>query len=59
LILKQKNLPSDIIVTSKSADDNEIMSLKIKGKQIYGVQFHPESIMSEYGHKILDNFLKV
>jgi anthranilate synthase component 2 len=59
LILKQKNLPSNIIVTSKSADDNEIMSLKIKGKKIYGVQFHPESIMSEYGHKILDNFLKV
>ena len=29
---------------------------KDKGKNIYGVQFHPESIMSEYGHKIIDNF---
>ena len=35
------------------------MSLEIKDKQIYGVQFHPESIMSEYGHKIINNFLKL
>lgn len=59
LIVDKNNLPNDIIVTSKSLDDNEIMSLKIKNKDIYGVQFHPESIMSEYGHKILDNFLKI
>mgnify|MGYP002663613109 FL=1 len=59
LIVQKDNLPEDIIVTSKSMDDGEIMSLKIKGKNIYGVQFHPESIMSEYGHKIIDNFLKI
>ena len=59
LTVNKKNLPSNIIVTSKSLDDDEIMSLKIKNKEIYGVQFHPESIMSEYGHEILDNFLKI
>ena len=59
LIVQKDNLPEDIIVTSKSMDDDEIMSLEIKGKNIYGVQFHPESIMSEYGHKIIDNFLKI
>jgi len=59
LIVEQKDLPKDIIVTSKSADDDEIMSLEIKNKQIFGVQFHPESIMSEHGHKIIDNFLKI
>ena len=59
LIVQKDNLPEDIIVTSKSMDDGEIMSLEIKGKNIYGVQFHPESIMSEYGHKIIDNFLKI
>ena len=59
LVVNKNNLPKDIIVTSKSLDDNEIMSLKIKDKHIYGVQFHPESIMSEYGHEILDNFLKI
>jgi anthranilate synthase component 2 len=59
LIVNKNNLPNDIEVTSKSLDDDEIMSLKIKDKPIYGVQFHPESIMSEYGHEILDNFLKL
>jgi len=59
LIVNKNNLPDIIQVTSKSLDDDEIMSLKIKDKDIYGVQFHPESIMSEYGHEILDNFLKI
>ena len=59
LTVNKQNLPSNILVTSKSLDDDEIMSIKIKGKDIYGVQFHPESIMSEYGHEILDNFLKL
>ncbi len=59
LIVEKNNLPEVIIPTSYSTDDNEIMSLEIKNKDIYGVQFHPESIMSEYGHKILDNFLKL
>ena len=59
LTVNQNNLPGNIIVTSKSLDDKEIMSLKIKDKNVYGVQFHPESVMSEYGHEILDNFLKL
>lgn len=59
LIVEKENLPKKIIVTSKSMDDGEIMSLEIKDKNIYGVQFHPESIMSEYGHKIINNFLKI
>jgi anthranilate synthase component 2 len=59
LTVNKENLPSNIVVTSKSLDDDEIMSLKIKDKDIYGVQFHPESIMSEYGHEMLDNFLKL
>lgn len=59
LTVNQKNLPKEILVTSKSLDDDEIMSLKIADKNIYGVQFHPESVMSEYGHEILNNFLKI
>ena len=59
LTVKQENLPSCIIPTSYSLDDNEIMSLEIENKNIYGVQFHPESIMSEHGFKIIDNFLKL
>ena len=59
LIVDKNSLPHAIQVTAYSTDDNEIMALKIKDKEIYGVQFHPESIMSEYGHKIIGNFLKI
>jgi len=59
LTVNQENLPSHIVPTSYSKDDHEIMSLEIEGKDIYGVQFHPESIMSEHGYEILDNFLKL
>ncbi len=59
LTVKEETLPSIVIPTARSLDDNEIMALQIKDKPIYGVQFHPESIMSEYGYEILDNFLKL
>ena len=59
LVVNPNNLPECIIPTSYSLDDNEIMSLRVKDKPIYGVQFHPESIMSEYGKEIIDNFLKL
>ncbi len=59
LVVENKNLPSVVLPTSFSTDDKEIMSLEIKDKNIYGVQFHPESILSEYGYEILDNFLKL
>ena len=59
LIVDKNSLPHVIEPTAYSTDDNEIMALKIKDKEIYGVQFHPESIMSEYGHKIIGNFLKI
>jgi len=59
LIVDKSNLPETIIPTAYSEDDNEIMALKIRDKDIYGVQFHPESIMSQYGHEIIGNFLKL
>ncbi len=59
LIVEKENLPKVIIPTAYSQDDHEIMALQIKDKPIYGVQFHPESIMSEFGYEILDNFLKL
>jgi len=59
LIVDKNTLPSNIEPTAYSTDDDEIMALKIKDKDIYGVQFHPESIMSEYGHEIIGNFLKI
>jgi len=59
LIVDKNSLPSIIEPTAFSSDDDEIMALKIKDKDVYGVQFHPESIMSEYGHRIIGNFLEI
>lgn len=59
LIVDKTTLPESIEATAFSTDDQEVMALKIKDKEIYGVQFHPESIMSEYGHKIIGNFLDI
>jgi len=59
LVVDKESLPSVVIPTAYSKDDDEIMALEIKDKPIYGVQFHPESIMSQYGHEIINNFLKL
>jgi len=59
LSVKEEGMPLCIIPTAISLDDNEIMALQIKDLPIFGVQFHPESIMSEYGYEIIDNFLKL
>ncbi|SFV74495.1 Anthranilate synthase, amidotransferase component @ Para-aminobenzoate synthase, amidotransferase component [hydrothermal vent metagenome] len=59
LVVDKNTLPDTIEATAFSTDDDEIMALKIKNKDIYGVQFHPESIMSQYGHEMIDNFLKL
>jgi len=59
LVVDQNDLPDIIKPTAYSKDDGEIMALEIEGYDIYGIQFHPESIMSEYGYEMLDNFLKI
>jgi len=59
LVVNQDNLPDSIIPTAYSTDDHEIMALEVKGMPIYGVQFHPESILSEHGYDILRNFLSL
>ena len=59
LVVDKSTVPDSIKITAHSTDDNEIMALKVKNKPIFGVQFHPESIMSEYGYEIIGNFLKL
>jgi anthranilate synthase component 2 len=59
LVVNKEKLPEIIKPTAYSEDDGEIMALEVEGYDIYGVQFHPESIMSQYGHEMLDNFLKL
>ena len=59
LIVDKEKLPPQIEPVAYSQDDHEIMALRIKDRDIYGIQFHPESIMSEYGHEIIGNFLNI
>ncbi len=62
LIVDKADLPECFEVTSYTAKDDgsvdEIMGIRHKTLAIEGVQFHPESILSEHGHALLDNFLK-
>ena len=52
-------IPDCLEITARSADDNAVMAIQHKTLKIYGVQFHPESIMTNEGKKILENFLRV
>ena len=56
LVIEKQTLPNCFDITAWT-DDNEIMGIKHKELAIEGVQFHPESILSEYGHDLLKNFL--
>lgn len=58
LVVKKENLPDTLEIIAES-DDGEIMGLKLKGYPTYGVQFHPESILTENGKKIIENFVKI
>lgn len=58
LIVEKETLP-DCLEATSWLPDGMIMSLSHKTLPIHGVQFHPESIASEHGHKIFDNFLKL
>jgi anthranilate synthase component 2 len=59
LIGEESTLPACLEITAKSEDDGSIMAVQHKELPVFGVQFHPESILSEEGKKILKNFTEV
>ena len=52
-----ESLPDSLEVTARSLDDNEIMAIRHRNYDIFGVQFHPESILTEDGLKLIRNFV--
>lgn len=58
LVVRDDTLPAELSVTARS-DDGQIMGLQHRDLPVHGVQFHPESISSENGHAILQNFLNI
>jgi anthranilate synthase/aminodeoxychorismate synthase-like glutamine amidotransferase len=57
LVAKRDTIPDILEVTAWTAED-EVMGLRHRELPIHGVQFHPESILSEHGHDLLRNFLR-
>lgn len=57
LVVDESTLPECFVVTAR-ADDGQIMGIAHRDDPVVGVQFHPESILTQYGHKLLHNFLQ-
>ena len=57
LAIERESLPACLEVTAWT-DDGEIMGVRHREHDVQGVQFHPESILSEHGHRLLANFLR-
>jgi len=57
LVVDPDSLPECLEITARSGDT--IMGMEHRNRPVYGVQFHPESIASQHGHKILKNFLSL
>ncbi len=56
LVIERASLPEELEITAWT-DDGEIMGVRHRSLPVEGVQFHPESILSEHGHDLLKNFL--
>lgn len=57
LVVDPQSLPDEIEITAWSKDDACVMGIQHKQLPLQGVQFHPESILTEHGHQLLQNFI--
>jgi len=62
LVVRRESLPDCLEMTAWTTDaecePDEIMALKHRELELYGVQFHPESVLTEQGHALLENFIR-
>lgn len=59
LVVTKDSVPEDFIISATALDDGEIMGLRHRTLPIEGVQFHPESVLTEEGFRIVQNFVKM
>jgi len=62
LVVDEESLPEDLVVTARTPEirgGSVVMGLRHRTLPIEGVQFHPESVLTECGHEMIRNFLKM
>ena len=57
IVVSAENLPKEIVISARSEDDAYVMGIRHNLLKIEGIQFHPESIGTEFGIQILQNFM--
>ena len=58
LVIKEETIPVEYEIDAR-AEDGAVMGISHRTLPIYGVQFHPEAVQTEYGHEILENFCRI
>ena len=58
LAVEEETLPKELVVTAR-CEDGEVMAVEHEKYDIFGVQFHPESVMTPEGRQMIENFMEV